>query len=167
MWQSNLLPGRRKEGSPRIYLEKLKLPSIPAWGGGTSEQGDEVTTSSLYKILLFINRKFTSRKYYITIALSNAAKIELFFCPFRATHAVYGSSQARGWIGAAAASLQQSQSNTGFKQCLWPTPQLTATPSGSLIHWARPRMEPESSWILVEFITTEPCQELLNLPFFR
>ena len=33
----------------------------------------------------------------------------------------------------------------------------------SLTHWARPGIEPESSWILVGFVTTEPQQELLYL----
>ena len=40
---------------------------------------------------------------------------------------VYGSFQARGLIGAAAASLHHSHSNIGSEPCLQPTPQLTAT----------------------------------------
>ena len=32
----------------------------------------------------------------------------------------------------------------------------------SLTHWARPGIEPASSWILVGFITTEPWWELLS-----
>ena len=48
-----------------------------------------------------------------------------FFCPFRATPMAYGSSQARGLIGAVASSLCQSHSNTGSKLRLRPTPQLT------------------------------------------
>ena len=40
----------------------------------------------------------------------------------------HGGSQARGRIGAVAASLHQSHSNPGSKPCLQPTPQLTATP---------------------------------------
>ena len=36
-----------------------------------------------------------------------------YFCIFRATRAVYGSSQARGRIGAAAADLHNSHSNAG------------------------------------------------------
>ena len=39
----------------------------------------------------------------------------------------YGSSLARGRIGATAASLHHSHSNTGSEPCLQPTPQLTAT----------------------------------------
>ena len=40
----------------------------------------------------------------------------------------YGSSQARGLIGAGATGLRQSQSNAGSEPRLQPTPQLTATP---------------------------------------
>ena len=39
----------------------------------------------------------------------------------------YGGFQARGRIGAMAASLHDSHSNTGAEPRLGPTPQLTAT----------------------------------------
>ena len=88
-----------------------------------------------------------------------------FFLLFRATPVVYGSSQARGWIGATAA---------------WPTPQaqqreiqavsVTYTTAhsnaGSLTYWAGPGIESESSWLLVRFITAEPRRELLFLDFY-
>ena len=45
---------------------------------------------------------------------------------FRATAKAYGSSQAGGPVGAAAASLHHSHSHVGSKPHLWPTPQLTA-----------------------------------------
>ena len=45
----------------------------------------------------------------------------------RAAPAAYGSSQARGPIGAAAAGLHHSHSNTRSELCLRPTPQVTAT----------------------------------------
>ena len=51
-----------------------------------------------------------------------------FFCLFRTTPTAQGGSQARGPIGAAAASLHHSHSNVGSKPHLQPTPQLTATP---------------------------------------
>ena len=44
----------------------------------------------------------------------------------------YGSSQARGQIGAIAAYLRHSHSNAGPKLCLRPTPQLMATPDPQL-----------------------------------
>ena len=37
----------------------------------------------------------------------------------------------------------------------------------SLTHWARPGIEPVSSWMLVGFITAEPQQQLLNLLFIN
>ena len=51
------------------------------------------------------------------------------FCPFRATPKAFGSSQARGWIGAAA------QIKVGSEPCLWPIPQLTATPDSWTSEW--------------------------------
>ena len=50
------------------------------------------------------------------------------FLLFRAAPAAYGGSQARGPIGAVAASLQHSHSHIRSKPRLSPTPQLTATP---------------------------------------
>ena len=40
----------------------------------------------------------------------------------------HGGSQARGRIGALAAGLRQSHSNTGYQLHQQPSPQLTATP---------------------------------------
>ena len=79
-------------------------------------------------------------------------------CFFRAAPAAYGGSQARGPIGALAAQPQQRQ--------IWAasTTYTTAhTNSGSPTHWARARIEPTSSWILVGFISAVPQQELPNL----
>ena len=44
-----------------------------------------------------------------------------------ATPAAYGSSSSRDWIGAAAAGLCHSHSNTRSEAHLWPTPQLEMT----------------------------------------
>ena len=49
-----------------------------------------------------------------------------FLFPFMATPAAYGSSQARGPIGAAASGLCHSQSNTRCELYLRPTSQLAA-----------------------------------------
>ena len=54
-----------------------------------------------------------------------------FFCLFAiswAAPAAHGGSQARGQVGAVAADLRQSHSNSGSEPCLRPIPQLTATP---------------------------------------
>jgi len=58
--------------------------------------------------------------------------LDLFlFCLFAiswAAPAAYGGSQARGQIGAVAASLRQSHRHAGSEPRLQPTPQLTAMP---------------------------------------
>ena len=69
-----------------------------------------------------------------------------FLFYFRAALMAYGGSQARGHIGTAAAGPSHSRSN-----------------AGSLMHWARPGLEPMSSWILARFVTSEPQQELLDV----
>ena len=88
------------------------------------------------------------------------------YCPFfifiylvfRAVPMAHGGSQARGQIGAIAASLHHSHSNLGSKPCLRPTPQLGNT--GSLTHRVRPGIECVSSWLLVRFISSAPGREL-------
>ena len=52
--------------------------------------------------------------------------IILFFFFFRATSAAYGGSQASSWIGAVAAGIHHSHSNSRSEPSLWPTPQLMA-----------------------------------------
>ena len=61
-------------------------------------------------------------------ALSPEIVVCLFVVFFRATPEVYGSSQARGSIGAAAAGLHHSHSNTRSEPCLQPTLQREAAP---------------------------------------
>ena len=59
-----------------------------------------------------------------------AYKITIFYflSLTRAALEVYGGSQARGPVGAIAASLCQSHSNSGSEPQLRPTPQLDTTP---------------------------------------
>ena len=51
----------------------------------------------------------------------------IYFGLFRAARMAHGRFQARGPIGAAAANLHHSHSNTKPQPCLRPTPQLMAT----------------------------------------
>ena len=91
----------------------------------------------------------------------------LFFflsCLFRAEPVAYGSSQARGRIGAAAAGLHHNHSNSRPEPHLQPTPQLTAMPD-PLTHWVRPGIRPASSGMLVRFVSTEPQWELHDFFF--
>ena len=59
--------------------------------------------------------------------------------------------QARGQIGAVATGLHQSPSNSGSKPRLWPYTTAHCN-TRSLTHWARPGIEPLTSWFLVRFI---------------
>ena len=71
-----------------------------------------------------------------------------FFLLFRAAPVVYGSSQARSRIGAAAASLRHSWSNMGSELCLSLTPQLTATPDPQPTKQGRGwNSHPHGSWL--------------------
>ena len=51
-----------------------------------------------------------------------------FFFFLRAAPAACGGSQTRGRIGAVALGLYHRHSSARSRLCLWPTPQLTATP---------------------------------------
>ena len=64
---------------------------------------------------------------FVLYVLSLYLFINLFiYGLFGATPTAYGGSQARGGIGATAASLCHSHSNVGSEPCLQPRPQLTA-----------------------------------------
>ena len=78
------------------------------------------------------------------------------YCLFRAAGAAFGSTQARGQIRAAAASLRHS--NTRSKPLLRPTLQLT----DRLIPLSNARDECWFSWILVGFNTNELQEKLQN-----
>ena len=112
--------------------------------------------------LCTVIKGFISARFHCTYFL------ELFFvsCIFRAEPVAYEGSQARYPITAAAASLHHRHSKVGFKPRLQHTPQLTGN-AGFLIHWARPRVEPTPSWILVRFVSTEPQQEIQELFLFN
>ena len=62
-------------------------------------------------------------------------------------------------MGATAAGPRHSHSNVLSELRLWPTPTAQGN-AGSLTHLARPGIEPESSWILVRLVSTEPQREL-------
>ena len=97
-------------------------------------------------------------------------KFKLNFCfvclLFRAAPAAYGGSQARksNW----SCSLQLIPQP---EQCQIQTLVVTYTTAHGnarfLTHWARPGIEPASSWMLVRFVFTEPWWELHPVFFFR
>ena len=75
--------------------------------------------------------------------------------------AVY-CSQARGQIGAIAASLLHSHSKAQI-QVMSVTYTTAHGHAGYLTHWVRPRIKPTSSGILVGFASTLLQQELYSL----
>ena len=87
--------------------------------------------------------------------------LSLFFRLFRASPTAYGSSLARGRIGAVVTSLRHSHSH---KQRQMPAESVNYTQLRAMLdpltHWARPGIKLASSWMLVEFVTTEPQWEL-------
>ena len=92
-------------------------------------------------VLVRLLKKFVKNAFF-------KKKLCIYVAFWRATCLASGSSPAKGAIGAPAASIHHSHSNTG-----------------SLSHWARPGIEPTSSWIVVGLITAQPQWELLSLAF--
>ena len=86
-------------------------------------------------------------------------------CLFKSAPAEYGSSQAR--------ELNRSCSCQPMPQPqqrrIW-TASVTYTTvhgnTGSLTHWARPAIEPETSWFPVGFVSAVPRRELQYLPLW-
>ena len=83
-----------------------------------------------------------------------------FFLPFRAAYAAYGSSQAKGGIGAPAAGLYLSRvcdlHTAGLSHvCDLPTPQVMATPDPWPTEWGQDwtRVLMDSSWIHFHWAT--------------
>ena len=62
----------------------------------------------------------------INSTMNKEGVVFIYFCFFLATCGAYGSFQARGLIGAAAAGLHNSHSNAGSELHLRPTPQLSS-----------------------------------------
>ena len=96
-----------------------------------------------------------------------------FFCLFgfwffRAPPEAYGNFQARGRIGAAlpasTIAIAMPDPSLHHRSATYTTAQGNAR---SLAHWARPVIEPASSWILVGFVTAEPQRELQSCLHFK
>ena len=105
------------EISPASYLGNVKLVLSEDTGGSA--------LSTFLGTHRHIYLKMNGKKLTLMIFLF----VCLFVCLFAISWAApmaYGGSQARGRIGATAAGLRHSHSNTGSEPCLQPTPQLTA-----------------------------------------
>ena len=79
----------------------------------------------------------------------------LFFFFFMASPVAYGSSQARGPIGATTASLRHNYSNTRSKPHLRPTYTTAHSYAGYLTHWVRPGIEPASLWTVCQVLNPQ------------
>ena len=111
-------------GSPRLGVEsELQLPAYIEAHGNTESPTNWVRPgikpASSWILLGFITTE-------------SQRELPGFWCFLfllvRVTPLAYGSSQARGWIGTAAASLDHSHRNLGPKPHLRTIPQLRATP---------------------------------------
>ena len=100
-----------------------------------------------HELVLWISQSLSHSKYLLSSKKPGLLQFILFYF-FKAAPMAYGGSQARGQIGAVAVTYTTAHGNTG-----------------SLTHWARPGIEPASSWILVRFMSTEPWRELRLLQF--
>ena len=121
-----------------IYVENPMKSTIKLW-----EVLSEFTTVEGYKTN--IQRSI----HFYTLAINNKKFFFVFFAISWAASTAYGGSQAGGRIRAVAASLRQSHSNAGIRaaSATYTTAHGNAV---SLTHWARPEIEPTTSWFLVD-----------------
>ena len=108
-------------GTPRWPWKQALPPStFPALR--TNPLPSRATLSHATHVLS--NSVLSPKSYLVSKTLPSQV---LGFFLFRAAPVAHGGSQARGWIGAAAACLHHSHSNMSSERRLRPTPQLTAT----------------------------------------
>ena len=115
-----------------------------------------------YKDILLDGARETGNKYTYLINCKVRSKgtcfiyLFIYFWLSRAAPMAYGSSQARGQIGATAANLHHSHSNAGSVNYT-----IAHGNAGSLSHQVRPGIKPATSWLLVGFVSAVQQRELL------
>ena len=113
----------------------IKLGCLKSWKVKEGEIG-KVKKKNKVSPFLFSKQEINCNENILTFWSCCHGSVEMkdtgFFCfllfLFRATPTACRGSQARGRIGAVAASLRHSHSNEGSELHLGPTPQLMATP---------------------------------------
>ena len=124
-----LLQGGEESLHLTLILFSVKNSLIhSSLGGYPSKVGTEDHALPSVKALKSLKLHSTHEKFGFQCLHCFCVFVRLSFCLFWAAPVAYGGSQARGLIGAVAASLHQSHSNTRSEACLQPTPQLRATP---------------------------------------
>ena len=108
-----------------------------------------VEHASSWMLVRFLLLSHNGNSLFSLFFLSSPLSV-FFFCLFafsRATPMAYGDSQARGPIGAVAEPQQRGIQATS---ATYTTAHGNAR---SLTHWARPGIEPTTSWFLVRFVS--------------
>ena len=114
-------------------------------------------------ILLFAMQKLNSlMEFHLSIWLLLLVLFFLVFCLSRARPVAHGGSQVRGLIRAVAACQWHSHNNTRYE-----TYTTAHSNARILTHWARPGIEPATSWFLVGFVSAVPLPELFVACVFR
>ena len=122
-------------GGRAILSFHLPLPLLPPTSDGRTPQGGESRKTLMGPLITlkcchhnctaFIWKSFRGETNFYLV---KPFLFPFLFFPFRAAPTAYKSSQTRGQIGAAAASLHHSHSNAGSESNLQPTPKLVAMP---------------------------------------
>ena len=117
-----------------------------------------------FKNLYLSRQHFFMTSGIYTCALEVFISASFFFL-FSAEDEPYGGSQARGRIRATAEAYTTA---TAIADLRWIC-KLHHSIGNTvfLTHWARPRIEPTTSWILVGFLTSWATQDLSSASFFH
>ena len=144
---------------PILFLS----PYLPAqWLKSNSKAEDGRTKQEVAWVCKFLQREgLPSRAANLhphDLKEIQALFIHLFILLSMATTMAFGGSQARGPISYSRRPTPQPQQR-GIRAA-----SMTYTTAHgnarSLIHWARPGIEPATSWFPVRFVSTAPHQEL-------
>ena len=125
----------------RRGAHKVKILCGQLWSSSVSQSFKFSNNSPVLVILVCCISVGKTLNFAPGNSIQNQFFLFVFLCVclflhFRSAPVAYGSSQAVGPIRAVAAGYTTAHGNTGY-----------------LTHWARPGIEPASSWILVGFIT--------------